>query len=91
MPRMPEADHAPLHPATPEVPRPGPMIPARPVYSILRISAASYADIRARLVALDEAAGDGLNQYQRDFILPPGNVGAPERLLFGDTAFEAEE
>lgn len=91
MPRLPETEAERLHPTALEVAQPGPLIPARPVYSILRISAASYADIRARLVALDEAAGDGLNQYQRYFILPPGNVGAPERLLFGNTAFEAEE
>jgi hypothetical protein len=57
-------------------------------YAILQISAAAYRDIRARLVAIDERIGDGLNQYQRQYIRPP-SPACLERLAFGDVAFEA--
>lgn len=56
-------------------------------YAILQISAAAYADIRGRLVALDEKLAP-TPSYASEYIMS-GMFDAPERLIFGSLVFEA--
>lgn len=60
-------------------------------YTILQINAESYADIRRRIVSIDEKLG--LNVYAKEFIRPPFR-SHPEMLALDQVhlvALEAEE
>jgi hypothetical protein len=57
-------------------------------YAILRISAEAYADIRGRLLALDEELNP-TPSYASEYIEEGPWAGAAERLRFGPVAFEA--
>ncbi len=56
-------------------------------YAILQISAAAYADIRARIVAIDERLR--IAEYVPQYIRPAAPGRHPEHLVFGPVGFEA--
>lgn len=58
-------------------------------YAILKVAASSYADIRRRLVDIDERIGRG-PVYQTEYIRP-ADAGwkRPEHIVFGTVGLEA--
>lgn len=59
-------------------------------YAILKIPAAAYQAVRARLVSIDERIGQG-PVYQTEYVNPAAPGWRPEHLVFGPVGLEAGE